>query len=138
MATTSRESLGQRLPAHFWADVAVESGATVTVNSKQMVRIASRVCAKLLGGFVLNINVFGSSIHFGSPKLRTLADRSCARPLVCALALFAIIVISARAAQDQPGPYKYNGKIHLDLKSVPTNLAGTTPEYSTTGRPRHP
>src|SRR6266851_4026171 len=32
MATTSRESLGQRLPAHFWADVAVESGATVTVS----------------------------------------------------------------------------------------------------------
>ena len=39
---------------------------------------------------MLNINVFGSSIHFGSPKLRTVADRSCARPLVCALALFAI------------------------------------------------
>jgi hypothetical protein len=44
MATTSRESLGQRLPAHFWADVEVESG---NGHSKQMVRIASRVCAKL-------------------------------------------------------------------------------------------
>jgi len=74
---------------------------------------------------VLNINVFGSSIHFGSPKLRTVADRICARPLVCALALFAITVISARAAQDQPGTHKYNGKIHFDLKSVPFSRFGS-------------
>jgi len=74
---------------------------------------------------VLNTNVFGPSTRFDSQRLRTGTDRNCARPLVCALALFAITVISARAAQDQPGPYKYNGEIHFDLKSVPFSRFGS-------------
>ena len=74
---------------------------------------------------MLNTNVFGPSTRFDSQRLRTGTDRNCARPLVCALALFAITVISARAAQDQPGPYKYNGEIHFDLKSVPFSRFGS-------------
>src|SRR5437879_9944415 len=94
-------------------------------HRKQMIRISSPMFAKFLGGFVLNIDRFGSSIHFCSPKLRIRAHESCVRPFVCALVLFANTVISARAAQDQPRPYKYTGKIPFDLKSVPFSRFGS-------------